>query len=201
MKVIGLTGSIASGKSEVARILRAKGFGVFDADAEVHRIYADGSGAQALSNLAPTAIAGNHVDRDVLSQAIAADPALLARIEARIHPLVREARQLFLDQQRKAGASLSLLDIPLLFETGQDREVDATLVIVTTPELQESRALQRPGMTREKLAMIRARQMPDNEKRRRATIIIENNGTISQLEAETEKALAVLLKHKAGKNA
>jgi dephospho-CoA kinase len=183
--IIGLTGSIAMGKSEVAKILRDMDIPVFDADAAVHEIYANGTAAKALQNLCPEAIEGPLVNRQVLSQHIAKTPDLLKSITAIIHPLVHQAEQDFLKSQNQ---DIMVVDSPLLLETGRAREFDLIIVVSSTPESQQSRALARTGMTPEKFEMIKSKQMPDDEKRGWADYIIENNGSIEQLRG-TVKAL------------
>jgi dephospho-CoA kinase len=194
MLKIGLTGSIASGKSEVARVLQRRGIPVFDADATVHAIYADGTGAKALRTLVPEAIEGDTVNRMTLSARIARDPTLLQRIETVIHPLVRQHRQRFLATAQAANARAIVYDIPMLFETDQQKDCDAVLVVSTSPDIQMERALQRPGMTPEKLEFIRSRQMPDTEKRARADAVIENTGTLAELAVRTDVVFEDLLR-------
>ena len=169
---LGLTGSIGMGKSTTAAMFAAEGVPVWDADAAVHRLYAAGGpAAQALAPLFPTAIVDGAVDRSALKAIIAADPTALPRLEAVVHPLVTADRADFLTAH--ADAPLVLLDIPLLFETGAEAQMDATLVVSAPPEVQRARVLARPGMTPEQLQIILDRQMPDAEKRARATYVIE----------------------------
>lgn len=186
MIVVGLTGSIAMGKSEVAKVLRANGIPVFDADAEVHHLYDSAEGAALVGAFVPDAVSGHRVDRQRLSAAVLADPALLARLERVVHAEIRRRREVFIAGEQQAGHSLVVLDMPLLFETGGDGDVDATVVVSARPDLQRSRALSRPGMTEDKLAMILGRQMPDSEKRRRANHVIETNGTLEELRTRAE---------------
>ena len=175
MIVIGLTGSIAMGKSETARMFAAEGIPVLDADAEVHRLYgAGGAAVDPLGRLVPEAIRNGEVDRAALSAAIARDGTLLRRIEAIVHPLVRARQEEFLADCRARGAAMAVLDIPLLFETGRDKEVDRIVVVTAPPEVQRARALARPGMTAEKLDLILARQVPDAEKRQRAHYLVDS---------------------------
>ena len=168
---LGLTGSIGMGKSTAAGFFRAEGLEVWDADAAVHRMYAPGGAAvAAIADLCPQAIIGGGVSRDQLKQAIAATPGLLPQIEARVHPLVAQDRAAFLTQAR---SDIVVLDIPLLFEKGTEAEMDATLLVTAPARLQRQRVLARPGMTDETLRLILSRQMPDAEKRARATHIVE----------------------------
>lgn len=193
MKVIGLTGSIAMGKSEVARIFRQGGVPVLESDAVVHAIYADGSGAKVLRNEFTAAVRGDAVRRDVLSSMVLDAPEKLQRLEMLIHPLVKARQEDFIAGQRKKGASAVVLDIPLLFETGDPSAFDAVIVVSAPEARQRQWALAREGMTEEKLRRILARQMPDGEKRKRATHVIENDGSLADLEAGTMKILADIL--------
>ena len=181
MKVIGLTGSIAMGKSEVAKIFRAAAIPVFDADAEVHALYDSPEGAALLQPLAPEAISEGKVSRAKLSALVMADKTLLERLEPVVHDAVARRRAEFLRNAEAAGHSLAVVDVPLLFEKGYDKDVDVTLVVSAPEALQRKRALARPNMTEDRLGMILARQMPDAEKRRRADIVIENDGSLEDL--------------------
>lgn len=175
--LLGLTGSVGMGKSTTAGFFRELGVPVWDADAAVHRLYAPGgAGSAALRVLHPRAVGPDGVDRDELRRWIRVDPTALARIEAAIHPLVAADRMAFVDAAAEQGAPLVVLDIPLLFETGAESGVDAVLVVSTSPAEQRRRVLARPGMTEADLDLIRARQMPDAEKRRRADYVIETDG-------------------------
>jgi dephospho-CoA kinase len=179
MRVIGLTGSIAMGKSTAAQAFRQLGIPVFDSDAAVHQLYAKGGAAVApLQKIVPQAIAEATVDRQALSAAIRQKPELLGQVEKTVHPLVRQAQETFLKQCETQGADLAVLDIPLLFETGRDAEVDVIVVVSAPADIQRERALARPGMTAEKLDQLLARQMPDAEKRARAHFIVDSSGSI-----------------------
>jgi dephospho-CoA kinase len=168
---LGLTGSIGMGKSTTARFFAEAGVPVWDADAAVHRLYAAGGAAVApLVALCPAAAGPEGLDRGALKAWIARDPTALKQIETIVHPLVAADRQVFLDA---AAAPLVVLDIPLLFETGAEAMMDATLLVTAPPELQRARVLARPGMTEAQFATILARQMPDRDKRGRATHILE----------------------------
>jgi dephospho-CoA kinase len=185
MMVVGLTGSIAMGKSEVAKIFRRQGIAVFDADAEVHRLYDSVEGANLLRPLVPQAVTEDRVDRQILSNLVLADRALLDRLEKIVHAEIRRRREAFLAERRKHGDTMVLLDIPLLFETGTENDVEVSIVVSSPPQLQHKRAMARPGMTEERLAKILARQMPDAEKRARADFVIENDGDLATLERRT----------------
>lgn len=171
---LGLTGSIGMGKSATAALFRAEGVPVWDADAAVHRLYAPGGAAVGpLGAICPQAVRDGGIDRDALKRWIASDAGALSRIEAVVHPLVAADRAAFLEQ---AGADIVVLDIPLLFEKGTEREMDAVLLVTAPPEVQRARVLARPGMTEAQFDAILARQMPDREKRARADHIIETLG-------------------------
>jgi dephospho-CoA kinase len=173
--VLGLTGSIAMGKSRAAAMFRAHGVPVFDADAVVHALFAPGgaaTGPVAAAFPGTLEATTGGVDRVRLAGLVMGDAAVLARLEAIVHPLVPAAEGAFLRRACRAGAGLVVLDVPLLFETGGERRVDAVAVVSASPMLQAQRALRRPGMTPERLARIRAKQMPDAEKRRRADYVI-----------------------------
>lgn len=169
--ILGLTGSIGMGKSTTARLFAEAGVPVWDADEAVHRLYAPGGTAVfPVARRFPGALAGGGIDRDRLKGLLANQPGALAELEAIVHPLVARDRAAFLEAQ---AADVLLLDVPLLFETGANVLCDATLVVTAPPELQRARVLSRPGMTEESLRLIQSRQMPDAEKRARATHILE----------------------------
>ena len=154
---------------------------MFDADAEVHRLYDSKAGADLIAPFVPEAARNDRVDRKLLAEAVLKDPALLSQLEKEVHAEIRHRRRRFLQHASATGTPAVVLDVPLLFETGGDRDVDKTLLISAPPALQRARALARPGMTEERLALILARQMPDEEKRRRADLVIENTGSLADL--------------------
>ena len=187
---LGLTGSIGMGKSTTARLFAEEGIPVWDADATVHALYAKGGAAVApLSAIFPDAIRDGAVDRDRLKTLLQADKQALFRLESVVHPLVQAARQAFLLAHETAD--LIPLDIPLLYETGADRDCDAVLVVTAAPDVQRARVLARGQMTETQLEMILARQLPDAEKRRRADHVIETL-TLEQTRAEVRKLIATL---------
>lgn len=194
MKIIGLTGSIATGKSEVAKIFVSAGIPVFDSDAAVHELYASEQGIALVRQLIPEAIVEGRVDRQVMSKHLLGNQKLLAELEKQVHAKIRERRDAFLMKEKEKGCAFVVLDIPLLFETGTDKQVDVVIVVSSKPEVQQARALQRPGMSLEKLKMILARQMPDLEKRARADFIIENNGGLDDLRKSVLSIIAELKK-------
>jgi len=178
MFVLGLTGSIGMGKSTTAAMFRAEGIEVHDSDAVVHALYTGGAAA-VIEAAFPGTVRDGVVDRGLLGAKVLDDPAALARLEAIVHPLVAESRAAFLTEAAKKGGQIVVLDIPLLFETGLDRDVDA-VVLVTAPEtVQRERVSKRPGMTPEHLAVILERQMSDAEKRARAHFIIDTSGDLA----------------------
>jgi dephospho-CoA kinase len=174
MVVIGLTGSLGMGKTTTSRFFAEAGVPVYDADATVHRLYA--GEAAALVEAAFPGTRGEHgVDRAKLAQAVLGDAAALARLEAIVHPLVRREEVRFLEAARKAGARVAVLDIPLLLETGGDRRVDAVVVASAPADMQRVRVFERPGMTEEKFRALIAKQIPDEEKRRRADFVVDTS--------------------------
>lgn len=171
-RVLGLTGSIGMGKSTTASLFREAGVPVWDADAAVHALYVrDGAGVAPIAALHPAAVRDGSIDRAALRAWIAREPQALGWIEEAIHPLVAQSRNDFL--ARHAAVPLVVLDVPLLFETGGERYCDVTLVVSAPAEVQRARVLGRPGMTDAHLSTILAKQMPDVEKRARATHVIE----------------------------
>ena len=185
---LGLTGSIGMGKSTTAAMFADLGVPVWDADAEVARLYDQGGDAVGLvGKIAPDAILEGRVDRDALKAAISKDPKLLAQIEAVVHPMVRASRENF--TQAHDSADLILFDIPLLFETGAEADLDAVLVVTASAEVQRARVLARGTMDDETFQMILAKQMPDAEKRARADYVIETL-SLEQTRADVVKLVA-----------
>ena len=185
MIVVGLTGSIAMGKSTAAAIFAAEGVPVFDADAAVHSLYS-GPEAQAIEAAFPGVLMAGAVDRDRLAQRVLGDSAALARLEGIVHPMVAKARQEFLRRAATQGRRLVVVDIPLLFESGGEKSVDVIVVVSASEIVQKARALAREGMTLERFGGIIARQTPDREKRRRAHAIIDTNGAIEATRAQLQ---------------
>ena len=194
--LLGLTGSIGMGKSTTARMFADEGIPVWDADATVHHLYAQGGTAVGpIGHAFPTAIVDGAVSRDRLKEIIAADPAALSRIEKIVHPLVAANRDNFIATH---DDPLLLFDIPLLFETGAQQWLSSVLVVTASPEVQRERVMARPGMTGAQLDTILSRQMPDAEKRARADHIIETL-TLDDTRAAVRKLIAKLKgQHDAG---
>lgn len=188
MFILGLTGSLGMGKSMTARFFAEQGVPVHDADAVVHRLY-EGEAAAAIEAAFPGTTAGGKVDRDKLAARVLDDGAALKRLEAIVHPLVQEAERRLLAEAEARGEKVAVLDIPLLFETGGEKRVDAVVVVSAPPEVQRSRVLERPGMTVEKLEAILAKQMPDDEKRRRADFIVDTSRGFEAARAEVRAIL------------
>jgi dephospho-CoA kinase len=174
MVVIGLTGSIGMGKSTTARFFAEAGVPVHDADLAVHRLYS-GEAIRLVEAAFPGVTNAEGVDRNALATRVLDDPSALLRLEGIIHPLVRREEVRFLDEAERAGAPVAVLDIPLLFETGAHRRVDATVVVTASAELQRARAFERAGMTEAKFQALLANQMPDADKRRRANFVVDTS--------------------------
>ena len=190
MIVIGLTGSIGMGKSTTTAMFAEAGVPVYDADAEVHRLYAPGGAAVAPIEAAfPGVVKDGSVDRTALGARVLGDADALKRLEAIVHPLVGANRMGFFQAATASGADMVVLDIPLLFETGGEKNVDAVVVVSAPADMQRERVLARPGMTTEKFEAILAKQTPDAEKRARADFVID---TGQGLEAARRQVMDVI---------
>eukprot|EP00899_Mesostigma_viride_P028301 jgi/Mesvir1/8656/Mv02599-RA.1 len=191
--IVGLTGSIGMGKSTVASMFRDLGVPVADADAAVHALYAKGGAAVGpVGALFPSAIVDGQVSRPALGALVLADTAALKRLESIVHPLVRDERKAFVERERERGTPLVVLDIPLLFETGCEGEVDLIAVVSASAEKQRERVLARPGMTLEKFESILAKQLPDAHKRRRAGAVIDTSVSLDDTRAQVAALVAKL---------
>lgn len=191
MIIVGLTGSIGMGKSTTAKFFEAEGVPVNDADAVVHDLYrseAVGPVGQAF----PGVVKDGCIDRQELAVRLAADPDGFKKLEAIVHPLVRQRERQFLDQQGKTGADIVLLDIPLLFETGRQHVVDAIVVVTSDPQIQRDRVLARPNMTEEKFQLILARQTPDREKRQNADFLVDTGNGLDAARARVREIVKSL---------
>jgi dephospho-CoA kinase len=191
MMALGLTGSIGMGKSATAAIFRRLGVPVFDADRCVHDLY-EGPVVDVLDSAFPGVKKQGRVDRNALAAQTLSDPAAMARLESLIHPLVVEKRREFLARMRGRGARLVVLDIPLLFETGSERDVDAVVVVSAPAPVQRARVLDRPGMSEDKLSAILARQVPDAVKRRFSHFIVQTDRGLPAAERQIRSILAAL---------
>lgn len=194
MIVIGLTGSIGMGKTTTAKLFAAEGIPVLDSDAVVHDLYSAEAVPMIEAAFPGTTISGT-VDRLELGNILRENPANFRKLEAIVHPLVRERQEAFLRKAREENQNFAVLDIPLLFETGAETRVDKIVVVSCAPEIQRQRVLSRPGMTEEKFEMILARQMPDAEKRRRADFIIDSGNGV---EAARDQVREILQRLSAG---
>jgi dephospho-CoA kinase len=188
MLVLGLTGSIGMGKTTTAQMFRALGVPVHDADAAVHALYA-GKAAPLVEAAFPGTTVNGVVDRGLLAEKLLADPSGLQRLEAIIHPLVRADREAFLQSESEAGTPVVVLDIPLLYETGADKNVDSVVLVTAPKSVQKERVLARPGMTEERFAAIVAKQMPDAEKRKRTDFIIDTSLGVASAEQQVRSIL------------
>lgn len=188
MLIIGLTGSIGMGKSAAAKAFRAHGLPVCDADAEVHTLYS-GRAIAPIEQAFPGTTTGAGVDRQKLAAQLLADPSGFKRLEAIVHPLVRAVEREFLAAAAASAAWAAVLEIPLLFETGGDAFVDATVVVSAPADQQKQRVLARPGMTETKLAQILSRQWPDAKKRSAATFVVDTGGTLEFTAAQVDTLL------------
>ena len=191
MIVLGLTGSIGMGKTTTAGMFADEGARVHDADAAVHRLYAKGGEAVApVAAAFPGVVKAGAVDRAALAAWIAGDPDALGRLEAIVHPLVARLRDDFIARARAEKAPVVVLDVPLLFEIGQQAGVDAVVVVTASPEVQRRRVLGRPGMTPERLVALMERQIPDAEKRARADFLIDTGEGLDAARDQVRRILA-----------
>jgi dephospho-CoA kinase len=197
MLVVGLTGSIGMGKSAAAQHFRNSGIGVFDADAEVHRLY-QGPLAAEIEAAFPGSTNEHGVDRAALSKILLADPSRFETLEAIVHPRVRAEQRAFLKREAERGAQLAVLEIPLLFEGGAETLMDAVIVVSANAAVQRQRVLARPGMTEAKLSELLRRQMPDAEKRKRADFIVDTSGSVLACNAQIDAILATIHAHPKG---
>lgn len=192
MIVLGLTGSVGMGKSTTANMFAAEGVPVFDADAAVHALYA-GEAAPLIEREFPGSTAKGTVDREKLSAQVVGKPEALSRLEKLIHPLVGKLRTKFMENAKDTGAKAVILDIPLLFETGDPSKFHAVIVVSAPAEVQRTRVLARPGMTAEKFEAILKRQTPDSEKRARADFVIDTGNGLDEARRQVREVLAQVL--------
>jgi dephospho-CoA kinase len=188
MIILGLTGSIGMGKSATAKLFAEAGVPVYDADATVHMLY-EGEAVPAIEAAFPGTTADGKVDRARLSARVVHDPAAIKQLEQIVHPMLGASRQKFLHEAEQSGAPVAVVDVPLLFETGGEKRVDAVVVVTTTPEIQRQRILARDNMTGEKLDAILARQLPDAEKRKRADFVVDTSHGLDPVRARIRDIL------------
>jgi dephospho-CoA kinase len=193
MRILGLTGSIGMGKSTTAKLFMEAGVPVYDADAAVHKIY-EGEAASAVEAAFPGTTVDGKVDRAKLSAKVVRDPAAIKQLEQIVHPMLGASRQKFLEAAEQSSAPVVVMDIPLLFETGGEKRVDAVVVVTTTPENQRERILARGTMTHEALDAILARQLPDAEKRKRADFVVDTSHGLDPVRARIRDILAEVVK-------
>jgi dephospho-CoA kinase len=199
MIILGLTGSIGMGKSTTANLFAEAGVPVYDADAAVHRLY-EGEAVAAIEAAFPGTTANGKVDRNRLSAQVVHDSAAMRKLEEIVHPMLGASRQKFLQDAEQSGAAVAVVDVPLLFETGGEKRVDAVVVVTTSPDVQRMRILARPNMTAEKLDAILARQMPDAEKRKRAHFVVDTSHGLDPVRQRIRDILTEAAKIKPGRS-
>jgi dephospho-CoA kinase len=193
MLILGLTGSIGMGKSTTAKLFAEAGVPVYDADATVHQVYA-GEAAPAIEAAFPGTTIDGKVDRAKLSAKVLHDPAAIRQLEQIVHPMLRSYYQKFLEDAERSGAPVAVMDVPLLFETGGEKRVDAVVVVTTSPENQRERILSRGTMTAEALDAILARQLPDADKRKRADFVVDTSHGLEPVRDQIRDILAEVVK-------
>jgi dephospho-CoA kinase len=193
MIILGLTGSIGMGKSTTAKLFAEAGVPVYDADATVHMIY-EGEAVPVIEAAFPGTTAGGKVDRARLSAQVVQDPVAIKRLEQIVHPMLRVYHQKFLNDAEQSGAPVAVVDVPLLYETGGEKRVDAVVVVTTTPEIQRERILARANMTQEMLDTVLARQLPDAEKRKRADFVVDTSHGLDPVRARIRDILEQAVK-------
>ncbi|MBR0824881.1 dephospho-CoA kinase [Bradyrhizobium manausense] len=193
MLILGLTGSIGMGKSTTAKLFAEAGVPIYDADAAVHQLY-EGEAAPAIEAAFPGTTANGKVDRAKLSARVVGDAAAMKLLEQIVHPMLGASRQKFFADAEAAKVPVVLLDIPLLYETGGEKRVDAVVVVTTSPELQRERVLARGTMDAQKLDAIIAKQMPDTEKRKRADFVVDTSHGLDPVRAQIKDILAEVVK-------
>lgn len=193
MLIIGLTGSIGMGKSTTMQLFAEQGVPVYDADAAVHAVYA-GEAVPVVEAAFPGTTADGKVDRQKLSAKVLGNPEALKKLELIVHPMLGAHRQQFLSDAEKSGAAIAVLDVPLLFETGGEKRVDAVVVVSAPADLQRARVLARENMTQDKLDAILARQTPDAEKRKRADFVVDTSSGLDPVRTRIRDILAEVAK-------
>lgn len=193
MLLLGLTGSIGMGKSTTAKLFQEAGVPVYDADATVHKIY-EGEAVPAVEAAFPGSTANGKVDRQKLSAMVVNNAEAMKRLETIVHPMLRSHQLKFLSDAETSGAPVAVLDVPLLYETGGETRVDAVVVVTTGPEIQRERILARDNMTAEKLDAILSRQLPDEEKRKRADFVVDTSHGLEPVRARIDEILREVVK-------
>jgi dephospho-CoA kinase len=188
MIILGLTGSIGMGKSTTAKLFAEAGVPVYDADAAVHKLY-EGEAAAAIEAAFPGTTVNGKVDRALLSARVVHDAAAMKQLEQIVHPMLGASRQKFFQDAERSGAPVAVVDVPLLYETGGEKRVDAVVVVTTSPENQRERILARGTMTNEVLDSILARQLPDAEKRQRADFVVDTSHGLDPVRARIRDIL------------
>ena len=193
MIILGLTGSIGMGKSTTAKLFAEAGVPVYDADATVHQLY-QGEAAPAIEAAFPGTTVDGKVDRPKLSARVVHDPAAMKQLEQIVHPMLGASRQKFFAEAERAGAPVAVVDVPLLYETGGEKRVDAVVVVTTSPENQRARIMARGTMTSEALDSILARQLPDAEKRQRADFVVDTSDGLDPVRVQISDILQQVAK-------
>ena len=193
MIILGLTGSIGMGKSTTAKLFAEAGVPVYDADATVHQVY-EGEAAPAIEAAFPGTTVDGKVDRPKLSARVVHDPAAMKQLEQIVHPMLGASRQKFFEDAEQSGAPVAVVDVPLLYETGGEKRVDAVVVVTTSPENQRARIMARGTMTSEALDSILARQLPDAEKRKRADFVVDTSHGLDPVRAQIRDILQQVVK-------
>jgi dephospho-CoA kinase len=189
MIILGLTGSIGMGKSTTAKLFAEAGVPVYDADATVHRLY-EGEAAPLIEAAFPGTTVDGKVDRARLSARVVHDPAAMKQLEGIVHPMLGASRRKFLEDAERSGAPVAVVDVPLLYETGGEKRVDAVVVVTTSPENQRERIMARGTMTNEALDSILGRQLPDPEKRKRADFVVDTSHGLDPVRVRIRDILA-----------
>lgn len=193
MKIIGLTGSIGMGKSTTAAMFREAGIPVYDADAAVHAAYAVGGVAVGpVGDAFPGTVSEGRVDRESLRQQVLGNPDAMAKLNSIVHPLIGKSRADAFEAAIASGADMIVLDVPLIYETGGDKNMDAVIVVSAPPEMQRERVLAREGMSPERLDAILAQQVPDAEKRKRADYVIDTGRGLEAARAQVTEVISAL---------
>jgi dephospho-CoA kinase len=193
MLILGLTGSIGMGKSTTAKLFAEAGVPVYDADATVHELY-EGEAVPAIEAAFPGTTSDGKVDRNKLSARVVHDPAAMKQLEQIVHPMLGASRQRFFEDAERSGAPVAVVDVPLLFETGGEKRVDAVVVVTTSPEKQRERVLARGTMDDQRLDAILARQMPDAEKRKRADFVVDTSHGLDSVRDQIRDILQRVVK-------